>query len=186
MLQVQSVSKKHGGKFIENSGKSDVHTHAHQNAKMWEMAGRSMSKRALRPWKWNMALTSMSTWAIRRGNGGKVNVQVNIETMKIDYGGKFNVYLSIKKSHLAGRVRKWLTCVAWRYLCLRGFAHLEKAMGLNLTATARDIRIRFRILSLIYHPDRYSPATLDISPLEAQAHFQLINNAHAYLRTCNL
>jgi curved DNA-binding protein CbpA len=59
-------------------------------------------------------------------------------------------------------------------------------MGLNLTATAREVRIQFRILSMIYHPDKYSPATLDISPLEAQAHFQLINNAHAYLRTCNL
>jgi hypothetical protein len=61
-----------------------------------------------------------------------------------------------------------------------------KAMGLNLTATTREVRTQFRILSMIYHPDKYSPATLDISPLEAQAHFQLINNAHAYLRTCNL
>ena len=61
-----------------------------------------------------------------------------------------------------------------------------KSMGLNLTATTRDVRTRFRILSMIYHPDKYSPAILDISPLEAQAHFQLINNAHAYLRTCNL
>jgi curved DNA-binding protein CbpA len=59
-------------------------------------------------------------------------------------------------------------------------------MGLNLTATAWEVRTQFRILSMIYHPDKYSPATLDIPPLKAQAHFQLINNAHAYLWTCNL
>ncbi|KAL7430615.1 hypothetical protein ACHAXH_002669 [Discostella pseudostelligera] len=59
-----------------------------------------------------------------------------------------------------------------------------RAMGLRDDATGRDIRVQFRILSMIYHPDKYSPLVLpDISQQDAQAHFQLLNNAYSYLRS---
>jgi hypothetical protein len=58
-----------------------------------------------------------------------------------------------------------------------------RAMGLRDSATPREIRTQFRILSMIYHPDKYSPAILDITAIEAQAHFQLLNNAYSYLRS---
>ena len=60
-----------------------------------------------------------------------------------------------------------------------------RAMGLRGNATPREIRTQFRDLSMIYHPDKYSPSILDISATEAQAHFQLLNNAYSYLRNTN-
>jgi hypothetical protein len=60
-----------------------------------------------------------------------------------------------------------------------------RAMGLRENASSREIRTQFRILSMIYHPDKYSPSILDISAIEAQAHFQLLNNAYSYLRNAN-
>jgi hypothetical protein len=56
-----------------------------------------------------------------------------------------------------------------------------KALGLNQRATTSKIKHRFRRLSLIYHPDKYSDA-LPISKEQATAHFQLINNAYDFLR----
>ena len=56
-----------------------------------------------------------------------------------------------------------------------------KALGLNPRATPTEIKHRFRQLSLIYHPDKYSDA-LEISKEQATAHFQLINNAYDFLR----
>lgn len=56
-----------------------------------------------------------------------------------------------------------------------------KALGLNLQATTSEIKHRFRRLSLIYHPDKYTES-LPISKEEATFHFQLINNAYDFLR----
>ena len=60
-----------------------------------------------------------------------------------------------------------------------------RAMGLRTNATPREIRTQFRVLSMIYHPDKYSPSILDITATIAQAHFQLLNNAYSYLRSTN-
>jgi hypothetical protein len=60
-----------------------------------------------------------------------------------------------------------------------------RAMGLRDNATPREIRTQFRVLSMIYHPDKYSPSILDIAATDAQAHFQLLNNAYSYLRNTN-
>jgi curved DNA-binding protein CbpA len=50
-----------------------------------------------------------------------------------------------------------------------------------MDANDNEIKKRFRRLSLIYHPDRYSP-NLGITPGEATAHFQMLNNANEFLR----
>ena len=60
-----------------------------------------------------------------------------------------------------------------------------RAMSLTLQATGREIRTQFRKLSLVYHPDRHSPA-LGLTLDQTTSHFQLINNAYAYLRTVNI
>jgi len=56
-----------------------------------------------------------------------------------------------------------------------------KALGLKNNATDTEIKHQFRRLSLIYHPDKYSNA-LELTALEATAHFQLLNNAYQFLR----
>ena len=60
-----------------------------------------------------------------------------------------------------------------------------RALGLPLNATEREVRSKFRRLSLVYHPDRYS-SDIGMTIGEATAHFQLLNNAHEYLRSLNL
>ena len=56
-----------------------------------------------------------------------------------------------------------------------------KILNLSMNANDNEIKKRFRRLSLIYHPDRYSP-NLGITPGEATAHFQMLNNANEFLR----
>jgi hypothetical protein len=63
--------------------------------------------------------------------------------------------------------------------------HALRALGLPRNATEREVRTKFRRLSMIYHPDKYSPA-LGISQERATAHFQTINNANEYLRSLPL
>ena len=63
--------------------------------------------------------------------------------------------------------------------------HALRALGLPNNATERDVRVKFRRLSMIYHPDKYSPQ-LGISQEDATAHFQTLNNAYEYLRSIPL
>ena len=63
--------------------------------------------------------------------------------------------------------------------------HALRALGLQNNATEREVRLKFRRLSMIYHPDKYSPQ-LGISQEEATAHFQTLNNAYEYLRSIPL
>jgi len=51
------------------------------------------------------------------------------------------------------------------------------------TATEREIKVQYRRLARIYHPDKYDPMTNEMSKMEAQEHFKLINNAYEFLRT---
>ena len=60
-----------------------------------------------------------------------------------------------------------------------------RALGLQPNATQSEIKHRFRRLSLIYHPDKYSDTILDISKDDSTSHFQLLNNAYDYLRNQN-
>ena len=45
-----------------------------------------------------------------------------------------------------------------------------------------DVRIRYRNLARIYHPDQHDSTRTGMSANEAKAYFQLINNAKEYLR----
>ena len=59
-------------------------------------------------------------------------------------------------------------------------------LELPMTATEREIRVQYRRLARIYHPDKYNLASNEVSSrmtvLEGQQHFQMISNAHDYLQ----
>ena len=54
------------------------------------------------------------------------------------------------------------------------------ALDLPQNATEREVRTKYRRLSMIYHPDKYSPS-IGIIIKEATTHFQLLNNAYEFL-----
>ena len=56
-------------------------------------------------------------------------------------------------------------------------------LPISTAATEREIKVQYRCLARIYHPDKYDPTTNKMSKSEAQEHFKLINNAYEYLRT---
>ena len=55
-------------------------------------------------------------------------------------------------------------------------------LNLSFAATEREMKVHYRRLARIYHPDKYDPTTNEMSKFEAQEHFKLINNACEYLR----
>ena len=58
-----------------------------------------------------------------------------------------------------------------------------KCMGLTLSTTERELKVRFRLLSRKYHPDKHKSEETGLSDEHAKAKFQEFNNAYAYLRT---
>ena len=56
-------------------------------------------------------------------------------------------------------------------------------LKLNNTATEREIKLQYRRLAIIYHPNKYNGTKNPTTKTESQEHFKLINNAYEYLRT---
>jgi hypothetical protein len=54
-------------------------------------------------------------------------------------------------------------------------------LGLKRNATEREIRVKFRQLSRIYHPDKHRSQETGVSDQEAVQMFQNFNNAYSYL-----
>jgi curved DNA-binding protein CbpA len=59
--------------------------------------------------------------------------------------------------------------------------HSFKALGLGLGATETEVRVQYRALAQIYHPDKHDPARTGMMHKAADDYFKLINNAQAYL-----
>ena len=57
-----------------------------------------------------------------------------------------------------------------------------KILGLGLGATETEVKVAYRALSRIYHPDKNDPSRTGMTNEEASEHFKLINNANQYLR----
>ncbi len=59
-----------------------------------------------------------------------------------------------------------------------------KILGLGLGASERKIKLAYRQLACLYHPDKWehAQATTGKTLEETIAHFQLLNNAQAFLR----
>jgi hypothetical protein len=56
-----------------------------------------------------------------------------------------------------------------------------KVLWPGLGATETEVKVRYRALAQIYHPDKHDPAQTGLTHLEASQYFQLINNANSYL-----
>ena len=56
-------------------------------------------------------------------------------------------------------------------------------LQLPITATEREIKVQYRRLARIYHPDKYDGSTIPMIKDQVQEHFKLINNAYKLLRT---
>jgi DnaJ-class molecular chaperone len=54
-------------------------------------------------------------------------------------------------------------------------------LGLGLGATETEVKVAYRALAQIYHPDKYDPIQTGMTQEEAFEYFKIINNAQAYL-----
>ena len=57
-----------------------------------------------------------------------------------------------------------------------------KELGIKENATEREMKIKYRTLARVYHPDKHDPLKTGISNESAGDFFKLINNAHSFLR----
>ena len=57
-----------------------------------------------------------------------------------------------------------------------------RILDLGLGASETEVKLKYRQLSQIYHPDKNNPTTTGLTTEEATEFFKLLNNAHAYLR----
>ena len=59
-------------------------------------------------------------------------------------------------------------------------------LELPMTATERELRVKYKRLARIYHPDKYKLASNEVSSrmtvLEGQQHFQMISNTYDHLK----
>jgi hypothetical protein len=57
-----------------------------------------------------------------------------------------------------------------------------KILGLGLGATETEVKLKYRALSRIYHPDKHDSSKTGKTDEEASDFFKMINNAQSYLR----
>jgi curved DNA-binding protein CbpA len=63
----------------------------------------------------------------------------------------------------------------------RSLDHSFKALGLGLGATDTEVRVQYRALARICHPDNHDPARTGMTHEAAADYFKLINDSQAYL-----
>jgi curved DNA-binding protein CbpA len=64
----------------------------------------------------------------------------------------------------------------------RSLSNSFKVLGLGLGATETEVKVQYRALSYIYHPDCHDPARTGLTHKAAADFFKLINNVQAYLQ----
>jgi curved DNA-binding protein CbpA len=57
-------------------------------------------------------------------------------------------------------------------------------LGLGLGASETEIKVHYRQLARNYHPDNNDTAITGLTASAASTFFQLLNNAHQYLKDC--
>ena len=60
-----------------------------------------------------------------------------------------------------------------------------KILGLGLGASEQEVKLAYRRLALIFHPDKWehSRHTTGMTLPETTVHFQMLNNAQSFLRS---
>ena len=56
-------------------------------------------------------------------------------------------------------------------------------LNLSEDATEREVKTNYRKIARIYHPDKHRPASIGMSPNQAEEYFKLVNNAYEFLRS---
>jgi DnaJ-class molecular chaperone len=80
--------------------------------------------------------------------------------------------------------KRWLNDENFCIQVGRSMSQSLTILGLGFGASETEIRVHYRQLARKYHPDKNSPAITGLSASEASAFFQLLNNAHEYLKDC--
>jgi DnaJ-class molecular chaperone len=59
-----------------------------------------------------------------------------------------------------------------------------KILGLSIGASEREVKLTYRELARLYHPDKWEEARhiTGMTLEETTAHFQMLNNAQSHLR----
>jgi hypothetical protein len=79
-------------------------------------------------------------------------------------------------------LKRWLND---EYFCIqvgRSMSQSLAILGLGFGASETEIKVHYRQLARKYHPDKNDPAITGLNASEASAFFQLLNNAHKYLK----
>jgi curved DNA-binding protein CbpA len=63
----------------------------------------------------------------------------------------------------------------------RSLEHSFKVLGLGHGATETEVKLAYRALAQIYHPDKHDPTRTGMKQAVASEYFKIINNAQAYL-----
>jgi curved DNA-binding protein CbpA len=61
----------------------------------------------------------------------------------------------------------------------RSLSDLFKLLGLGLGATEMEVKVQYRALSCIYHPNQHGPACTGLTNEAAADFFEIINNVQA-------
>ena len=64
----------------------------------------------------------------------------------------------------------------------QSMSHLLEILGLGLGASETEIKVHYRQLPRMYHPDKHDPAATRLTTAEASDFFKLLNNANEYLK----
>ncbi len=78
--------------------------------------------------------------------------------------------------------KRWLNDENFCIQVGRSMSQSLTILGLGFGASETEIRVHYRQLARKYHPDKNSPAITGLSASEASTFFQLLNNAHEYLK----
>ncbi len=64
----------------------------------------------------------------------------------------------------------------------RSMSYALKLLGLGLSASEIEVKIRYRQLAREYHPDKNNQEVTGLTLTEASDFFKLLNNANMFLR----
>jgi hypothetical protein len=78
--------------------------------------------------------------------------------------------------------KRWLNDEDFCTQVGRSMSQSLTILGLGLGASETEIKVHYRQLARKYHPDKNNPAITGLDASESSVFFQLLNNAHEYLK----
>ena len=78
--------------------------------------------------------------------------------------------------------KRWLDDKDFCIQVGRSMSQSLTILGLGFGASETEIKVHYRQLARKYHPDKNDPAITGLNASEASTFFQLLNNAHEYLK----